>query len=234
MKFKVYYFLLLMIGGNVFTAYPSEDKNFLDHNRAKLHEEWWQFTLGNTVTYDLFADWLGDYRALSRQRVYQHVKEKGYSSLLDVPCGLCIDFKGLKQAHVPVDYYGVDITQKLVDRAQKRKLKVWQGSIENLPCEAAQFDMSYARHILEHLDYYEKAISELIRVARKEVLIVFFMKPSEKPDFIDLGYLDGHAVYHNLYNKEKLEKYVLNHTKVTHIEWEEVSDNENILHVYLA
>lgn len=228
MKHKIYYIFFMIISGYASGVVPLSGNALLDKYK-KLHEEWWQYTLDNTVSFNLFATWLGDERSPSRQAVYRHVKQQKYESLLDIPCGLCIDFFGLQYAGVSVDYYGIDITQKLVALARQKQLNVWLGTIENIPSESSCFDICYARHILEHLDYYEKALSELIRVARKEALVVFFIKPHDAPDFIDFAELDGHIVCHNRYNRTKLETYVRNHAKVLNIAWESVSENEEIL-----
>lgn len=105
---------------------------------------------------------------------------------------------------------------------------------KGIPFEDAAFDIVYARHILEHLPYYEKALEELIRVARYEALVVFFIPATDVEDIIDFGISDGHMVYHNRYNRAKLEKFVLSQPKVSHITWETISQNEEILHIFVT
>lgn len=208
---------------------------FFMHSRSEKYpyHAWWQLSLDKTVPFERFASWLGDVDAQSRVAMRQYVKEKGYKTLLDVPSGLCIDYFGFQRDGLCIQYYGLDITQKLVKKAQKQGIDVAWGNIERMPYPDNTFDITYARHIVEHLPYYEKALSELIRVAKYETLIVFFIPPTHKNDFIDYDKLDGHMVYHNRYNREKLEQYVLSHSKVNSIEWTVLSDNEEILHVFL-
>lgn len=195
---------------------------------------WWDFCLDNTVTYDLFASWLGNMNSVSRVAVRGYLKGKHYSSILDVPCGLCIDYFGFKKEQIAIKYTGMDLTQKLVVRAQDQGIDVKQGSIELIDYQDNSFDVVYCRHILEHLEHYKKAITETIRVAKKEVLVVFFMKPSDKQeDVIDLGFLDGHSVYHNKYSASKFQQYVLSHDKVSGIVWENIDENEVIAHIFL-
>ncbi len=202
--------------------------------KPKPHEQWWEQCLGSQVSMLTFSQWLGDINAQSRVAVREHVKNKNYKSILDIPSGLCIDFFGFKHNGVDIDYYGIDITPKLVDYAQAQGINVHCGSIEEIPMRDASVDVCYARHILEHLDYYQKAISGLIRVATKEVIIVFFIKPGEKPDKIHYSDCGGYLLYHNYYNQQQLEQYVQTFSQVDKLEWEEVSSNEIILHIYLT
>jgi ubiquinone/menaquinone biosynthesis C-methylase UbiE len=121
----------------------------------------------------------------------------------------------------------------LVVRGLKLGFDIQQGSIECIPSVNESFDVAYARHILEHLNYYEKAVSELIRVARYETLIVFFIKPIAEEDRINSTMIDGALLYHNAYNKEKLERFVTSHQKVKEVSWEHVTDKEVLLHIYM-
>lgn len=205
------------------------------HDDIFSAKDWWEFCLGNTVSFQTFEGWLGDIKAPSRRAMRDYLKKSGYTSMLDVPCGLCIDYLGLKKDKIDVAYHGADITQKLVDRAQKLGLSVIKADIENLPYADNQFDLTYARHILEHLPYYEKAVAELVRVARREVLIVFFIKPtSADNDLIDCAALSDHKVYHNRYSKKNFEAYILANPKVKSLRWENVGEQEQIVHVYLV
>ena len=119
-----------------------------------------------------------------RVKAINHIRQKGYTSVLDLGCGLCIDYMGYVKNGVAIKYQGLEVSQLLVDRAQGMGFPVKQGSIENIPFADSTFDVCYARHILEHLEHYKLAISEMVRVARREVLIVFFIRPWVEPDCI--------------------------------------------------
>ncbi len=206
---------------------------FIFRLAMKPHEQWWENSLGSQVSMTTFSQWLGDINAPSRIAFRKHLKTKEYTSILDIPCGLCIDFYGIKHDNLVIDYYGIDITKKLVERAHAQEINVQQGSIEKIPMQDASIDVAYARHILEHLDYYEKAVDELVRVAKREAIIVFFITPTDEPDIINLSTCDGSLLYHNHYNKQNLIEYVRSLDAVQDIQWEEVSENESILHIYL-
>lgn len=195
---------------------------------------WWDYCLDNTVTYALFAEWLGDVNSPSRMAVRNYLKQQSYKSLLDIPCGLCIDHFGLKKDGLNIVYNGMDFSRKLVDKAQQNGIAAQWGDIENINHDDNCFDVVHCRHILEHLSHYKQAVSEVIRIAKKEVIIVFFIKPTEREDdFIDLGSLDGHAIHHNRYSKDRFVEYVLTHHKVSSITWELIGENESIAHILM-
>jgi len=196
--------------------------------------EWWDFCLDSSVSYDLFAQWLGDVDASSRVAVRNHLKKQAYDTILDIPCGLCTDYFGLKKDTINILYKGMDYSIKLVQKAQKNNIDVKQGDIENIDHPENSFDVIYCRHILEHLKHYNKAMDEVIRIAKKEVIIVFFIKPSmDEDDFINLVFLNGHSVYHNRYSQKKFIQYVLSREKVREIFWENIEGNEIIAHILL-
>lgn len=195
---------------------------------------WWERCLGKTVSLPQFAQWLGGVDAESRCAMRRHVQRKGYRSLLDIPSGVCIDYFGLQRDGIKIDYYGVDIASQLVEQSVRNGINVTRGSIEHIPYSDRAFDIVYARHILEHLDYYEKALAEMMRVAQKEVMVVFFIKPTtSSEDQMKYEELCGHYVFNNCYAREKLEKYIFSHPRVKNVVWEPVGATEEIAHIYL-
>jgi glycosyltransferase involved in cell wall biosynthesis len=197
----------------------------------KCHEQWWENNVERMM--QTFAGWLGDISSPSRVQARTHIRKKNYTSVLDIPCSLATDFWGFQQDGTSIDYLGIDITPKLIKLVQDKNVPVRQGSIEDIPCKDSSYDVCYVRHMLEHLSYYEKAIAELIRVARQEVLVIFFIKPGAASDKIYSSSEMGSLLYHNYYNRQKFENYVLSHKKVTSCEWEDVNENEVMLHIYL-
>ncbi len=198
----------------------------------KDHEIWWEECLDQTVSMDTFRNWVGGSNASSRIAVREHIRNMGYTSILDVACGVCADYYGFQQDDIRIAYQGIDITPKLVALSAANNIPVIQGSIEAIPFADGQYDVCYARHILEHLDNYEQALFELIRVASKEVLVVFFLNPISNNSEINLGYSGGSILYHNRYDKHAIEQLLVKHPKVAKVEWIEVN-SESILHVYL-
>lgn len=197
----------------------------------KHHEQWWQNNIDTQIK--TLEKWLGDINAQSRVSMRKHIQEKGYKTILDIPAGLCTEYFGYKKNNIAIEYLGIDITPKLVDRGKELGVPIQQGSIEAIPLPDNRVDVAYARHIVEHLDYYEKAVDELIRVAHKEVIVIFFIKPSHKADNIRSSKRNGDVLYHNIYNKKTIEQFVCFHPKVRNIEWEDINIDEIVLHIYL-
>jgi ubiquinone/menaquinone biosynthesis C-methylase UbiE len=69
--------------------------------------------------------------------------------------------------------------------ASKRypEISVTKGYVQELPLKDGSVDIVIMRHILEHLqEGYEDAILEGLRVASKELIVVFFLNPSHEDD----------------------------------------------------
>ncbi len=161
---------------------------------------WWD----DNYTRSDFRSWLTSEGSFSRSILTDLVR--GYDSVLDCACGTCLDYFEYKKKLIPVKYKGIDSCQGLVDEAKTFGIDCDLGSIEALPYKDKSFDIVTARHILEHLDYYEKAISEMCRVARYEVAIIFFLPPQEV-EVLEKDSNLNFEVNVNKYSKAKLEEF---------------------------
>lgn len=198
------------------------------------HEQWWQEHSGKPYYWPDLNKWLCDYRAFSRVRMREHVREKKYSTILDGAAGVGTEYIGFMNDSIDIGYQGIDITPKLVNFAQTHGVPVMQGSIESLPFNDCQFDIAYVRHALEHLPSYEKPIRELIRVARFEVMIIFFLPFSlDAQDRLKALFYNGTLVLHHFYSKKKMNDWILQNQRVETIVWENFMGAETILHIYL-
>lgn len=198
------------------------------------HEQWWESYAGAIGFWPNLEMWHHDNDKLSRKKMREYLKQQQYESILDIPCGAGADFYGLIQDSIEIAYQGVEITPKLVDFCHNHGVPVVQGSIERIPFANETFDIAYARHILEHLSYYHTALKELIRAAKKEVLVVFFIPPRPKlPDKINLYVVRGLPLYNNWYNKEMIDDFVSKQERVAFFSWQKISAAECFLHIYL-
>ncbi len=68
-----------------------------------------------------------------------------------------------------------------------------------------------------------------MRVASKEVLVVFFLKPDERSDCID--YDAAANLYHNRYNRTSLEAVVRMHPRCDGLEWRDINHQEILLSI---
>lgn len=198
------------------------------------HEQYWQEYAGTSGFWPQLELWLQDFHTISRVKMREYVRQQEFKTILDVPCGVGTDYFGFLHDQIAIAYQGVELTPKLVSFCQEHGIPVIQGSIEKIPFEDNSFDIAYARHVLEHLSYYHTAINELIRVAKKEVLVVFFLPPrSRVPDKINLYTVRGLLLYNNWYNKELIELFSMKNEKVASVSWQKISSAECFLHIYL-
>jgi ubiquinone/menaquinone biosynthesis C-methylase UbiE len=189
----------------------------------QIHEQtWWTNNLKNKM--DEFCFWIGDCYAVSKVFCRSYIANRGYKTLLDCGCGVCTEYYGYKEDGYEIEYTGIDATKMLVEMGQKSGINVVEGYLEELPFEDKKFDVVYIRHVLEHLPHYHESMSEAIRVAKKEVIVVFFIKPNEEQDFIDYNGWDN--LFHNHYNKEGFENYLLSNEHVASVEWRDVNEKE--------
>jgi ubiquinone/menaquinone biosynthesis C-methylase UbiE len=116
---------------------------------------------------------------------------------------------------VDCQYIGLDRTEKMLAHAKnlyKDEIVLKQGYIQSIPFEDSSIDVVIARHILEHLgEGYEQAIREVFRVAREEVILVFFVDLAEgDEDVIKESEPDenGCTYFWNTYSNSKLMEFL--------------------------
>lgn len=204
-------------------------------NAIKDPEKWWDYSCRDKNIMEQFISWQGNENAISRILCRLHIINKKYKSVLDIPCGLCVDYKPLKRSCSDLEYLGIDISPLFISRVQEQGIPALVGKIQEIPCQDSSFDVVYSRYILEHLGSYQKAVQELVRVARKEVIIVFFSGPDGSlDDRLTTMELHGNLLNQNRYSKPKLELFLKSMPKVKSFSWQEVKNkDECILHILL-
>jgi len=170
-----------------------------------------------------FRGWLGGVDATSRSIVVNIAKN--YESVLDCACGICLDWDRYQKENIKIQYTGLDACNGLVKEACERGINVVEGSIEKIPFKDSSFDIVTARHILEHLSDFKKALREMARVARHEVVVVFFLPPDKENIGTDPRL--GSEVHLNTYSKAKVERLA---KQLGSFEWIPV-ENEVILKI---
>lgn len=191
---------------------------------------WWQKNLQTRMTD--FSSWIGDFNKNDKIYCRKYVATQGYKSLIDCGCGLATEFFGYKNDNYDINYTGLDSCQFLIERNKEQNITMIEAELESpLSILDSSYECVYCREVLEHLSYYENAIKEFIRIGQKEIIISWFIKPDSKED--EINYWDIEDLFHNKYNIEKLEKFILDNPKVDSLFWKQVSEKENILHIKL-
>jgi ubiquinone/menaquinone biosynthesis C-methylase UbiE len=193
-----------------------------------FQQTWWQDNVDSKI--ETFASWIGDYNAESKVFARKYVSSKGYKSIVDCGCGLCTEYFGYKSDGYTINYVGVDATPKLVELAKSKGIDARQGYIESIPLPDNFTEVSYIRHIVEHLPSFEPALKEAIRIASKEVVVIFFLKPG---DSTTINFDPSERLYHNRYSKERVENLLRETTKVKKFSWVEINDDETLLSIEL-
>ena len=91
--------------------------------------------------------------------------DKSSKNLLDVGCGRGYFLSQLQSSNF--ELFGCDI----VDKGNSANYQYVKGNIENLPFSDKTFDIVTCFHTLEHIIDLEKAVSELKRITKKQLII---------------------------------------------------------------
>jgi SAM-dependent methyltransferase len=109
-------------------------------------------------------------------------RNDGELSLLEVGCGAGIEIKGLIQdGLVPgtVAYTGYDFTPEMIEVC-RAKFPMHRFELRDVVTMTDDLvaDVVVCRAVLEHLESYERALSNLYRAARTVAVISWFMRPT--------------------------------------------------------
>lgn len=186
-------------------------------------KKWWDKNLKRVQ--GEFSSWIGDERAETKMIASKYIVTKDFSSVLDVGCADCSFSKSLNINFFKGKYQGVDISEYWSLFSDYKRI---HADIEDLSIiKDESYDVVFVRHLLEHCPTFQKGLSEVLRVAIKEVIIVFFNKPGDEEVIRDN--VDGQIVYSNFYSKDKIEKF-LRKMEVKSWNWEDIG-TESILYI---
>jgi ubiquinone/menaquinone biosynthesis C-methylase UbiE len=157
-------------------------------------------------------------------KIIQPYLEEG-DKIGDIGCGgghylRSIDKKATKKFH----YLGVDHTEYYIEKANEAFSKgsnengyrittsFIQGDIFSLPLNNEAVDIAICNNVLLHLPSIEKPIAELLRIAKKTVIIrtligdhTFRIKQVFSPEEFDENGEPLHFHFHNIYSKSYFE-----------------------------
>ena len=143
----------------------------------------------------------------------EYITKKGEVSVVDAACGTAVNWEVFRSYGLNCQYTGLDRTDQFIEHARNLygdEINLVQGFVQEMPFEDDEHDVVILRHIVEHLaDGYENAVREALRVAEKEVILVFFtpLIHSEEDD-IRLCEGDNGPYYWNSYSHPKFIKFL--------------------------
>lgn len=171
----------------------------------KRHEQWWENNLPDKL--EDMKRWFGNGNLKFRKYPRRLIKKMNYKSILDGGAGLCAEYYGFQKDYPEVTYTALDITPRFVAMGKEKGINIFEGSIEKIPFPNNRFDCVYVRDTLRHLESYEKALKECIRVCKKEVMVVFGRKLTNDEENI-INYNPARKLYNNKNSKSKIKEFL--------------------------
>jgi len=166
---------------------------------------WWNKNIETRL--DDFITWTGESNQPSKTYCRQYIVDKQYKTLIDCGCGLATDYYAFKQEGHQIDYTGLDSCKYLVDLNKSKGIAMVEAELNAaLPLPDNSYDCVYCREVLEHLPYYEKTIEEFVRIASKEIIIVFFIKPLNENEWEEEIKNRKNKIKKDLWDKQDTER----------------------------
>ena len=129
----------------------------------------------NEVYYDSFAPGYEAERAGKRRGGYHDLLDELEADfvrsfgenrdVLEVGCGTGLVLQRIAQFARRAE--GVDLSERMLDRARARGLGVRKADATALPFDDASFDVTCALKVLPHVEQVQKALGEMARVTRR-------------------------------------------------------------------
>lgn len=196
-----------------------------------FEQTWWNNNLSIPTKFNEYLGWLGNESSDSRVFIRDNIKEMQIKSIADFGCGPCLEYTALSTDQYEFDYLGIDSCVHLKEYNESRGIPFLNSPVEKTGLEDNSYELSYSRHVFEHLPTYKDALSEMIRVASKYVVHIFFIKPTDSEEKID--HWEQENLYHNHYVRSDIENFLNENTKVKSFEWLDINDSENALVITL-
>jgi len=178
-------------------------------------------------TMNTFTNWVGNFDAESKMYFYNYIKNKDYKTLLDIGCGDATIYDGLKNSNINIEYTGADSCDFFVNQGRHKNLNILNTDIRKIDTDDSSYDIVFARHIVEHQPDFETLFTEMIRIAKKECVHIFFIKPIIGDTIIN--YDNKSDLYHNTFAHLKISEFLKNNPKVKNFEFKDINDAESML-----
>jgi len=170
--------------------------------RSTLVTNWW--TENNQPVGEAFLDWNKDMpaRQMARKLILDWAVGGEIRSVLEIAFGGLHEYRAMRQRlkELNVSYSGIDWTEKFVAHAQGEfpECRWMQGDIvRGVSAEPA--DVVYSQHMLEHIPALEPAFSNMLRLAGKKLINIFFIPPKAFPNYEVVNW-EKYPLYHNTYS----------------------------------
>lgn len=147
----------------------NESDNLIPWNKQQYtRDSWGKF---------LVHDFSNPARALGYQIVERAIEQYNASTFLEMAFGQCYDYDHCFQ-QLPITYTGYDIVPQFV-RFARAKFSNVDFRVGGFTDIVGAYDISYARHIFEHLDprLYEMCLRRFLTATKHQAIISWFLRP---------------------------------------------------------
>lgn len=196
-----------------------------------FNQTWWNNNLDKPQKFNEYLGWLGSENSDSRVFIRENIKNLNIKSIADFGCGPCVEYTALKSEEYEFDYLGIDSCTHLKEVNESKGIPFLNVPVEKTGLKDDSYELSYSRHVFEHLPTFKDALREMIRVSNKYVIHIFFIKPGEENE---KNYWAEENLYHNRYSISNIETYLNGNKKVQSFKWVNINDNENALVITLT
>ena len=191
-----------------------------------FEQTWWDENLA--TRFEEFSSWVGSSSALSKVFFRLYIMNKGYKYLIDLGCGAASEYEAYKTEYLELKYLGVDSSQFLYKRNTGMGIPMILSEAHSVPLEDNEAEVVFSRHVLEHQPTFEPVLKEMIRLASKEAIHVFFLIPGHGEI---INYDPHQNLFHNVYDREEIEEFLKAHEDVESFSWISLSSNEEALSI---
>lgn len=133
-------------------------------------------------------------------------------TFLDYGCGSATTLEAIDHSELEdIYYWGTDIIPKNVEWCIENFGDVFDlnSTIHKIDKPNKSFDVVYSRHVVDHMDSFEKAMDEHKRVAKKLVIVVLW-RPLGTGDEHEIKHIvDQGKVYEDEYTNDYSRKKVM-------------------------
>jgi SAM-dependent methyltransferase len=163
---------------------------------------WW--TKNNQPTGKSFLSWNDAHqsRQFTRKLILDWANASQVKEILEVAFGGLHEYRALREPlrNAKCAYRGVDWTAHFVAHAKSEFPDTsWtQGDIVR-GVHVPPADLVYSQHMLEHIPALEPAFSNMLRLAKKKLINIFFIPPKPFPNY-DVTNWQKYPLYHNTYS----------------------------------
>ncbi len=134
-------------------------------------------------------------------------------TVLDAGCGEGFTLNKLKQNGIGQKYEGIDYSEDAIKLGRKiyPNLDIKKGDIYNLLYKENSFDLIICTEVLEHLDDPQKALSDILRVSSRYILLTVPNEPwFTLFNFTQWGKDIGHI---NHWSSFSFQKFIIHNSK---------------------